>query len=433
VPSARTLLPLLLGGVAGLGGILQGLHWRSSSSSAGLADLEMQLRIATEENEMLKRENASLRSLAQGGGELAVPREAIEHVEKEFDLRFLSNPVVHRIASEELRDRIAAAIESRFGPAGIEDRQEAWRLIGWLEAGDNLLAQLTLVRSVGARGWFDDVTGEAWVTDRHDPESIPDQAVLVRLLARILLHQHFPPPPAWPGDDAARAREALHQGAASGAEARFYAMSARSIGFMPMSANHEAERIFASMPGFIQGLTMFPVVEGKGLADTLHVQGHEALHKALRNPPQSTRAILLPASGPQAPPQLEMPAAPEEPYLGESAGQLGLRLWLEAMGDAGAALEISSNWKNDRYLLVPDGESSTAVVWDVEFDSEEAADQFQAAALDHLAARAEQEKAVALGQLVTTGAQRHLRVTRPAAARVRFTNSHTRELPGRFD
>jgi hypothetical protein len=240
----------LLGGAAGLGGILQGLHWRSSSNAAGIAELETQLRIATEENEMLKRENASLRSLAQGGGELAVPREAIDRAEKEFGLRFLSNPVVHRIASEELRDRVAASLESRFGPAGIDDRQEAWRLIGWLGTEDDLLAQLTVVRSVGARGWFDDVTGEAWVTDRFDPEAIPDQAALVRLLARILLHQHFPPPPAYPGDDAARAREALHQGAASGSEARFYALSARAIGFMPMQQNNEAEQIFNSLPGF---------------------------------------------------------------------------------------------------------------------------------------------------------------------------------------
>ena len=198
VPSPKTLLPLLLGGAAGLGGILQGLHWRSTSNSAGVAELETQLRIATEENEMLKRENASLRSLAQGGGEIAVPREAIERTEKDLGLRFISNPVVNRIASEELRDRVAAAIESRLGPAGIDDRNEAWHLIGWLGPDDDLLAQLTVVRTVGARGWFDDVTGEAWVTDRYDPESIPDQAALVRLLARILLHQHFPPPTRLP-------------------------------------------------------------------------------------------------------------------------------------------------------------------------------------------------------------------------------------------
>lgn len=426
MPSPKTLLPLLLGGAAGLGGILQGLHWRSSSNATGLAELETQLRIATEENEMLKRENASLRSLAQGGGELAVPREAIERAEKEFGLRFLSNPVVHRIASEELRDRVAAALESRFGPAGIDDRNEAWHLIGWLGPDDDLLAQLTVVRAVGARGWFDDVTGEAWVTDRFDPESIPDQAALVRLLARVLLHQHFPPPPAYPGDDAARAREAMHQGAASGSEARFYALSARAIGFMPMQENNEVEQIFNSLPGFIQGLTMFPVVEGKGFADTLHVRGNEEFHKAMRNPPQTTRAILIPAAGPAAPPPLELPDAPEEPYLTESAGQLGLRLWLEALGDAGAALEISSCWKNDRYALLPDGESSTAVIWDVEFDSKEAADGFQAAAADYVAAKE-------AGESTSPSEKRHLRISRPSPVRVRFLNTATKELMGKFD
>ncbi|HSP42246.1 MAG TPA: hypothetical protein VLO11_05205, partial [Luteolibacter sp.] len=295
MPSPKTLLPMLIGGAVGLGGIMQGLHWRSVAQSSGIADLETQLRLATEENEMLKRENASLRSLAQGGGEVAVPREAIDRAEKEMGLRFLSSPVVHQIASEELRDRIAAAIESRFGPSGIDDRQDAYRLIGWLGPDDNLLAQLTLVRAVGAVGWFDDVTGEAWVTERFNPDDIPDQAALLRLLCRILLHQHFPPPPGYPGDDAARAREALHQGAASGAEARFYAASARALGFMPMSENADVEQIFNSLPPFIQGLTTFPVINGKGLADTLHVQGNEALHAALRTPPQTPRAILLPA------------------------------------------------------------------------------------------------------------------------------------------
>jgi hypothetical protein len=426
------LLPLLLGGAVGLGGILQGLHWRSVANTSGMADLETQLRIAAEENAMLKRENESLRSLAQGGGEVAVPREAIDRAEKEFGLRFLSNPVVHRIAGEELRDRVAAAIESRFGPSGIDDRQEAWRLIGWLGPDDDLLAQLTLVRSVGARGWFDDVTGEAWVTDRYDPDSIPDQAALVRLLARILLHQHFPPPPAYPGDDAARAREALHQGAASGSEARFYALGARSIGFMPMQENKEVEQLFNSLPPFIQGLTTFAVVEGKGLADTLHVQGNEVFQKAFRNPPQTTRAILLPART-SVPPGLEIPATPEEPYLSETAGQLGLRLWLEPMDDAGAALEISSCWENDRYQLIPDGEASAALVWDIELESKEAADRLQAAALDRVAAMAGLNESAELGKISTTPDQRHLRISRPSPVRVRFLNTATPELAAKFN
>lgn len=394
----------------GLGGILQGLHWRAAAATSGLTETENRLRAANEEIAILKRENESLRSLAQGGGELAVPRELIERAEKESGLRFLSNPVVHRIAVEELRDRVAAALESRFGPSGIDDRQEAWRLIGWLGPEDDLLSQLTAVRVAGARGWFDDVTGEAWVTDRHDPASIPDQASLVRLLARILLHQNFPPAPAYPGDDAARAREALHQGAAAGSEARFYAANARAIGFVPMKENTEVLQLLASLPEFIRGLTTFSVVEGKGLADTLHVQGNDKFQAAFRNPPQTTRAILLPAGPAAAPPVLDLPQTPEEPYLTESAGQLGLRLWLEPAADAGAA----ADWKNDRYLLVPDGEASSAVLWDIELASKESADRIEAAARKRIAS--------------ISGEKRHLSVTRPAPARVRFLNTATAGL-----
>ncbi|RYD48728.1 MAG: hypothetical protein EOP85_02990, partial [Verrucomicrobiaceae bacterium] len=194
MPSPQTLLPWLLGGAIGAAGILQGLHWRSTGSPAGLTGLEDQLRMATEENEMLKRENESLRSLAQGGGELSVPQEFVDRVEKEFGLRFLSTPVLHRLASEELRDRVTAAYESRFGPTGLDDREEAYKLIGWLRQEDDLLGQMAAARAVGALGWFDDVTGEGWVIDKVDLQNIPDQATLVRLLSRILLHQHFPPP-----------------------------------------------------------------------------------------------------------------------------------------------------------------------------------------------------------------------------------------------
>lgn len=378
----KSLLPWILGGTLGIGGVLQGLHWRSAAEVSGNADMETQLQMALEENELLKRENESLRSLAQGGGELAVPPEMIAHTEKEIGLAFLSNPVVHRIAGEELRDRVTAAIESRMGPSGIDDRQEAYQRIGWLRPGDNLLHQLAAVRAVGARGWFDESSGEAWVTDRFVMEEIPDQGVLLRLLGRILLHQHFPPSPAYPGDDAARAREALHQGAAAGVESRFLAANARALGFLSMKENPEVEQLMASLPPFIQSLATFPVVEGKALADTLHVQGGEPFLAAFRNPPQTTRAILLPATAPAAPAALDLPATPEEPYLHESAGQLGLRLWLEATGDVGLALEVSSAWKNDRFALVPDGEASTAVVWDIELDEIDAAERLLQASGD---------------------------------------------------
>lgn len=423
VPSPQNLLPWLLGGAIGAAGILQGLHWRSSAAPTDLSGLENQLRIAGEENEMLRRENESLRSLAQGGGELSVPQEFIDRVEKEFGLRFLSTPVLHRLASEELRDRITAAMESKFGPAGIDDRQESYKLIGWLRPDDDLLAQLSAVRAVGALGWFDDVTGDGWSTDRMDLKNVPDQAVLVRLLARILLNQHFPPPPAYPGDDAARAREAIHEGAAAGAEARFYAANAQAIGFMPMKENAEYGLLVASLSPFMQTLAAFPLTMGKGLADSFYVQGNEKFQALFRNPPQTTRAIFQPSEAAGEPQALELPSTPEEPFLTETAGLLGLRLWLELGADSKSASETASSWKNDRYVLFPDGEESTAVLWEIEMDNAAAADQLQAIAMRIISKLAGRESTAKPGEAVVSPDKRHLLLSRPSPTRLRFLNT----------
>jgi hypothetical protein len=128
-----------------------------------------------------------------------------------------------------------------------------------------------------------------------------------------------------------------------------------------------------------------------------------------------------------------MPVTPEEPYLSESAGQLGLRLWLEPMGDAGDSLEISSCWENDRYLLIPDGDASAAVIWDIELDSKGAADQLQAAALTRIAAMAEITDIPAIDKPLTTAGKRHLRISRPSEKRVRFLNTATPDLAAKFN
>lgn len=423
MPSPQTTLALLLGAAIGAAGIIQGLTWKSSAVPQDLTQLQNQLRIAAEENEMLKRENESLRSLAQGGGDLSVPQELIDRVEKDLGLHFIATPAIQRTTADALRDRISAEIESRFGPAGLQDRQESLALIGLLRPADDLLAQLTAAAAVGTLAWFDEAGGEGWILDKVDLKNIPDQAELLRILARILLHQHFPPPQDYPGDEPARAREALFQGAASGVQARFMAEMARTIGFMPMKENSEREQLLAALAPFIQGLTNFPNLEGKGYADSLHIMGNPALHAALRQPPLTTRAIFLPGDSTTTPTPLDLPATEEQPFLSESLGQLGLRLWLETLGDVGAAGEIAMDWENDRYVFFPDGESSSAVLWDIELESPAVTDRLQAIAVNLTAALAGQQTQGAIGKIILTEDQRHLLVTRPSPTRLRFLNT----------
>lgn len=423
----KTLLPVLIGGAVGAAGIIQGLQWRRLGSPDEIAGLENQLRIAGEEVEILRRENESLRSLAQGGGEVSVPQELIDRIEKDYGLSFKSTPKVHKVGTDELRDRISASIESGFGPGGLDYRQEAWRLLGWLLPDDLLLQQLTAVRSVGARGWFDDETGEAWVTDRFRIENIPDQAALLRLVTRILLQQNFPPPGEYPGDDAARAREALHQGAASSGEAKYYAEKARTEGFTSMVDNSEAEMLFQSLTPFIQGITMFPAVDGSTFFNALRGQSKEKALEAFAETPETSRSIYQPGVGRKAPEMLVMPETPLEPFMADGAGELGLRLWIVTLGDAEAAMELSTAWKNDRYVFFPEDDTKAGVMWDVVLDSPEAADKFSEMASAMAAALAGKEEAAPLGQAVESEDKRVFMVSRIAPDRVRFVNAASKE------
>ena len=383
------------------------LGLRKSGAGTDPVDVDLLEKIS-----LLEKENASLRSLAQGGGEVAVPVEMIAQVEKDYGLSFLSSPVFHRIAAEELGYRIEAALESRLGPQGADDRQEAWRLMGLLGDGDNLLEQLVAVKSIGAVGWFDEVSGEAWVTDRFDPSAIPDQAAMLRLLVRILLNQNFPPPPAYLGDDAARAREALHAGAASGAESRFYAASARGIGFLPMNEDGPAARLFQSLPPFVQGIAQFPALEGKSLADTAYVKGTEAFSERMRDAPQSTLAVVLPGDNSLGG-ELDFPGIPDEVYLEESAGYLGVRLWLDTAGDVGLSEEVARGWVKDGYVLFADGDMSSGLLWDVELETGELAEKFEDVAL------------VIAGVMSKGQGGRIIRVSRISGTKVRFLNVAT--------
>lgn len=383
------LLPILLGAALGGGGIVQALHWRNSSAAGAGEATSQRVAELERELEILKRENESLRSLAQGGGELPVPEELVARVEKEFALAFRSNPVVHRVAREVLAEQIGASLDIRFGgEERLEHRQAAWRLIGWLGETDSLRGQLIALRAVGARAWFDDVSGEAWVPDDHDPQSIPDQAAVLRVLARILLHQHFPPPAGYPGDEPWRVREALHAGAAAGAEGRYFSANARAIGFMPMNKEgNQGAELLLSLPPFLQGLATFPSIDGKGFTDVRFLGGPDQLAAALRNPPGSTFEILFPDLTAAAGPPPEPPATPGEPVLDDNAGALGVRLTIDALDQPALARKLARAWRGDRWRLTAD-DAGEHLGWAVRLADPDSAADFAAAIRDLAAGQA---------------------------------------------
>ena len=78
--------------------------------------------------------------------------------------------------------------------------------------------------------------------------------------------------------------------------------------------------------------------------------------------------------------------------------------------------------------LVPDGDASIAVIWDIEVESAAAADALLSTVLDRVSAMAGLEARAEAGIPVASAAGRRLCVTRPAPHRVRFLNTATQEL-----
>ena len=100
-------------------------------------------------------------------------------------------------------------------------------------------------------------------------------------------------------------------------------------------------------------------------------------------------------------------------FLRESAGYLGLRLWLALTEDLGMAEEVSRSWVKDGYALFADGEMSSGLVWEVTLEDATAADAFSKAAQGLAEA------------MVTEG--RFLGTVRVTDTTVRFFNAATEE------
>ena len=419
------ILPWLLGGALGAAGLIQGLHWRASAPPADAEDAEGRITALENEVAMLRRENESLRSLAQGGGELHVDPETISFVEEALQMNFKSNPQVHKIAGEELRDRIVASIEARYGPHGLDSRQQAWVMMGLLNPDDRFAAQLAATKSVGARSWFDEMSGEGWVTDRFDEKSVPDQAALLRALGRILIHQNNPPPPGWPGDEAAIAREALNHGAAMAVESRFLARQALASGFTGTRENTDARELMANLPAYVRGIATFPAVLGLPRAERLMDQ--EELLSFLHKPPAISADLFPEHEGMVAKPP-ELPATPGNVLLEESLGMLGLSLWLEPLGEAFP--KLAGSWLGDRYRLHATSDADVHLLWDIRLESGAGADEFVKAASSLVSALAGTEEDPAPGEIIPTPEGRFVGIVKVAPDVVRFINASSRNHAG---
>lgn len=427
--SSSQLLPILLGVAIAAAGWMQGLQWKQSANSAEAVD-PVEVVALQQQVDQLTKENEMLRSLAQGGGEFSVPPELVARVEKQLGLSFVSTPVIHRLAGEELRDRVVASLESRYGSGGMVDRQLAYQLIGWIGTEDNLVGQLAALRSVGARAWFDEVSGEGWVTDRFQIQNVPDQASLLRVLAQILLAQHFPMAQGRVWDDSLRARDALHAGVAAGVEAKFFQDNARAIGFMSLKEDNEASQLLLTLPPFIQGWSSFLSIEGKTYADQLLLKSREILLQKLQDPPQQTSDVMFLFERAVPDRRVALPETPGEVVLEDHGGALGLRLWLDALGDVQMSRDLAEQYVHDQWRLFATDDRSHHLVWCIEFMDEASATKAVEAFCALGGAIADLPDDLSLGKAVKAPDGNWLRVERVGKTGLRWTRSSNELVMG---
>jgi len=278
------------------------------------------------------------------------------------------------------------------------------------------------MKAVGARSWFDEQSGEGWVTDRYDPQSVPDQAALIRALVRILIHQNYPPAPGWPGDEAAISREAIQHGTAMAVENRFLARQALASGFAGAQDNADARALIANLPVFVRGIATFPSLYGQPRAERLMDQ--EEILSGLHRPPSISADFFPEHEELEANP----PALPDTPgnmLLEESTGMLGLRLWLEPLGEDFP--KLSDAWRGDRYRVHATGETEVHLIWEIRLDSAESADALLKAGLSLVSALAGTEQDPRAGEIVVTPEERHVLILKSAPDVVRFINASSKD------
>jgi hypothetical protein len=153
----------------------------------------------------------------------------------------------------------------------------------------------------------------------------------------------------------------------------------------------------------------------------------EEILPALHKPPVISADFFPEYEGLVASPP-ELPATPGNMLLEESAGMLGLRLWLEPLGEE--FTKLADGWRGDRYRLHATSDADVHLLWDIRFDSEKSADEFVKAALSMVSSLTGSEKDPAPGEILPTPEDRFAGIVRIRPDVVRFINASSRDHAG---
>lgn len=287
------LLVLLIALAAAVSGWIYGLHWKSLARGGASANDSASLRQLDElviQLEDLERENASLRSLAQGGGDVPVEQEMLAFVSGELGLDFASTPRVQRVTPEDMADAVRDELAHIFGgPEGMDRLEAQWMMLGLVSPEQRIWAQVIALKSNDARG----VRGvdAILVAPDFDAGSVADASALVQLLAESLVRGEMAGLPDEAGFDQVLAREATVYGLCDKVVAAFRAKQARRFGSIGEAGVIEEDESEMSFSPWALELTKFPFREGRNAVER-RLSGGESIAQILAAPAESTAEIV---------------------------------------------------------------------------------------------------------------------------------------------
>ena len=395
------------------GAWLYGDYWKKVGAADGGGEAAASLREVnaklTLEIDELKSELANVRSMLSKGP-FPIPEDLIAYVEKDLGMVFLNAPSAKRASPDALRTAAEKNINLVRGRNKLVLENISWELLGLIPSDQNLLGQLIAIETQGARGLFDLTTGEILLSEDYDPQSIPDSAILVRLLTQQLTFQYHPRK-EWKTRDEWQAWQATFFGAAESTRQRYQrSRSVSEQGVIWKDPEQTRSDLLLTLSPSMQGFSNFPYLDGQDYAGFHYIDTREAYLKMFREPAATTAAVIHPKRPAIDPVEISF-EEPESILLGrDNLGELGLRIWLEPYIGTDPASKLAANWRGDQYQLL-DEKETPILTWQIEMATIESADEL-----------VEQVRKFRIPPMKETQAGRTFTIT-SLGTRVTFTNS----------
>ena len=320
----------------------------------------------------LKGELAQVRSMLEKGP-FPIPDDLISYVEKDLGMVFLKAPSAKRASQATLRNAAEKGIYLVRGENGLILENIAWELLDLIPSDQNLLGQWIAIDTEETRGLFDITSGEILLSETFDPQSIPDSAILVRLLDQQLAYQNHPQK-EWTSRDEWQAWQATYLGAAESTRQRYQRSRSATEGGVTWKDPEQARNdLLLQLSPSMQGFANFPYLDGQDYAGHFYIDSRKAYLKMFREPAKTSAAIIHPDQLPINPVEISFKETASLVMGQDSLGELGLRIWLEPYIGTQPASDLARNWRGDAYQLL-DEKQKPILIWQIEMATIESAE-----------------------------------------------------------